>query len=525
MVSNNFSANMKLQLQRTVLEYAPRLLTQLDRDPLSPTYGCFDRSYWHYKIRDFSSMVLQQNILSLAYLYHYPFKNSSYYRSPLILEFVHASINYWAKTQHRNGGFDEYWPNECGYPPLVFSTHAVLRAIILLKLKSAPYKKFLLKAISQISQYQEKNALNQEAAGVMCLYYYYQIFGDQNIKKTFEIRLESLLNRQSNEGWFPEYGGADIGYSSVFLNYLSELVSTEYHALVIEPLSKQIEFLHNFVHPDGTVGGEYGSRNTEYFLLSGLVRMQKFSKQASWMIKNIKWNLNNLDDRYLYHYIFHSYIEGSYNLSAIAPNSFVIKSQVHYFPESGLYVNKSSSIYFVSNLKKGGVFKLYLNQVLHQKCGGYRIKSGNSFFVTNWLTDAGSVKINNSMIKCSTFLHKNNFQVITPIKHCFLRMIAVLPYKQTIISSIKKLLIHQDKPTPTLFHRSFSFSNTKLVITDSFTPPQSINADWSIEGSLRFVPSSKFYDSSVNTIKDSHALINFQPGKMRTWVIKYDKNK
>ena len=38
----------------------PRILTQACRDPGSPAYGCFDRNWWHYKIRDFPSIMLQQ---------------------------------------------------------------------------------------------------------------------------------------------------------------------------------------------------------------------------------------------------------------------------------------------------------------------------------------------------------------------------------------------------------------------------------------------------------------------------------
>ena len=37
------------------LKQIPKLLTLLDRNPHSPTYGCFDRNFWHYKIIDFPS--------------------------------------------------------------------------------------------------------------------------------------------------------------------------------------------------------------------------------------------------------------------------------------------------------------------------------------------------------------------------------------------------------------------------------------------------------------------------------------
>ena len=38
---------------RTALAEIPKILTLGDRNPHSPTYSCFDRNYWQYKIIDF----------------------------------------------------------------------------------------------------------------------------------------------------------------------------------------------------------------------------------------------------------------------------------------------------------------------------------------------------------------------------------------------------------------------------------------------------------------------------------------
>ena len=35
-----------------VLPEIPKILTLLDRTAVSPTYGCFDRTYWHYRMID-----------------------------------------------------------------------------------------------------------------------------------------------------------------------------------------------------------------------------------------------------------------------------------------------------------------------------------------------------------------------------------------------------------------------------------------------------------------------------------------
>ena len=61
-----------------VLNSIPRLLTNLDRDPDSSNYGCFDRNYWHYKVQDYSSALLQQSALTLALVYSHKFEGNIY---------------------------------------------------------------------------------------------------------------------------------------------------------------------------------------------------------------------------------------------------------------------------------------------------------------------------------------------------------------------------------------------------------------------------------------------------------------
>lgn len=67
-------------------------------------------------------------------------------------------------------------------------------------------------------------------------------------------KLERILKLQTGEGWFPEYGGADIGYLSVSLDMLAEYYSLSRDEKVREPINRMVEFLKYFVHPDATVG-------------------------------------------------------------------------------------------------------------------------------------------------------------------------------------------------------------------------------------------------------------------------------
>lgn len=65
--------------QAFILKTVPKVLSQIDRDKNSRTYGCCDRNYWHLKTRDFSSAILQQSGLSLALLYLNNFEGNLYY--------------------------------------------------------------------------------------------------------------------------------------------------------------------------------------------------------------------------------------------------------------------------------------------------------------------------------------------------------------------------------------------------------------------------------------------------------------
>ena len=94
---------MKSHLENFVLQNTPRMLSWIDRRQGSPTYGCSDRNYWHYKIIDFPCSMLQETALTLSLLYSVKFNNNKYYGSKYIKELAIAQIYYWMKIQNRNG--------------------------------------------------------------------------------------------------------------------------------------------------------------------------------------------------------------------------------------------------------------------------------------------------------------------------------------------------------------------------------------------------------------------------------------
>ena len=101
--------------------------------------------------------------------------------------------------------------------------------------------------------------MNQDIAAILAMYSAYLVTKEKWILDQLQENLKYILSLQTEDGYFPEYGGADIGYLSVSLACLAE-----YHALsgdetVIRALENILGFIQFFVHPDGSTGGEYGS--------------------------------------------------------------------------------------------------------------------------------------------------------------------------------------------------------------------------------------------------------------------------
>jgi len=85
-----------------------------------------------------------------------------------------------------------------------------------------------------------------------------------------EAEVSEIMGRQSPDGWYSEYGGADPGYESLGIYYLAKVWARTQDASLLGSLRRSIHFLTHAVHPDGSVGGAYGSRCTSLYMPGGL---------------------------------------------------------------------------------------------------------------------------------------------------------------------------------------------------------------------------------------------------------------
>ncbi len=107
----------------------PRALTLLDRDPSSPTHGCFDRNHWHYRTQDFPSGMYQELALPLAQAFAFDWPGNRWHGEPRIRELALAAVDYAARSAHGDGSCDDYFPNERALGATAFAAAAHAEAI------------------------------------------------------------------------------------------------------------------------------------------------------------------------------------------------------------------------------------------------------------------------------------------------------------------------------------------------------------------------------------------------------------
>ena len=481
--------SIKSKYHQFIQFHLPKVLTQIDRDPDSPTFGCCDRNYWHYKIRDFPSAILQQSGFTLAKLFLMDIPDNELFQNQTICDVAIATLNYWMKIQLKDGSFNEYYPYEHGFPPTAFSFFSACEIYRTLGLENPRILKAFKKTGTYLSKTVEEKASNQEMASITALYSYFLITDDEAIKSACEIKLQRFLQTQSPEGWFPEYGGADFGYQSVCLDMLAMYYYLSKDERVIEPMKKITAFMKWFVHPDRTIGGEYGSRNTLYFLPFGLEVLASIGDEAAIAMREAIFTKcdqkdyfqNAIDDRYFTHYVLHSFVRALEITPQedIPPQNklpFQLNGEM-YFPHSGLFIKSETNYFIICSLKKGGILKVFNKEKEIFADFGYRINAGDGrIATTNWLDPSYTITYDpkNNQIAINGYFNTIKPQTSSTLMHAGLRGLSFLLGRR-LISFLKNKMIFIDKHLDVAFSRQINFHKDSLTIEDTFQSPKKIS--------------------------------------------------
>jgi hypothetical protein len=488
-----------------VLHLIPRILTNLDRDKDSPTYGCFDRNFWHYKVHDYASALLQQCTLTLALAYLNNFNGNIYYNNKTVREYSISGVNFCYRIQNRDGSFAEYWKGESSIPSTAFTLYSLCETCDLLGIEAD--EQCLKKAVNFLIKHKEKDVLNQEMAAIAAIRYAARLLKNKEYEIIAELRFNELLRMMKPEGWLSEYGGLDISYLTVNLDFMIRYFQITGNNDALEAAKRIVELIQYFIHPDGSLGGEYGTRNTEYFAPYGIEYMKKHCPISNPIIQSILGYIHqegylnlSCDERYYLHYLSHSFMK---SLIIYSDNPCTCslpheKMFEKFFDDSKIFIKSTPNYYFIANLSKGGIFKVMKKQTsqMNTDCG-YRLFLSKDIYVTE-LPQTNDYSIHDNQIGVTCKFSKMNFVRQSTIKLLLLRLMSLVLGFPTI-HLLKKMMIFGTRGNNDLkMNRIISFEEDKVHITDTIEiGKRSGVLKLSNSLSIRHTASSRFFQINV----------------------------
>jgi hypothetical protein len=482
-----------------------RLLGLQDRNPSSSTYGCFDRSFWHYRVLDFANGRQQEAALTLALAYHISYPMNPYFGKEKVKQWSLAALQFLTTIQNRDGSFNEYYPHEHAFVTTAFAAFAGSEALLLLNENPSSTVEMLRRCGKLLLKRDELEVVNQNLGAAAALYNIYVLTDDEQFRKGAYHKLKTSLGRQSQEGWFYEYGGPDIGYLSVAVSYLAHFYRKTKDAQALASLKKAVTFLSHFIHPDGTAGGEYGSRNTFYLVPDGIEICAQVDPCASYLAREIRTSFSrrgfspaDLDNRYLCNMLY-NYLQAYRVCSPVEVKEYRGPEPIFY-KESGLLVEKSDQYHLVANLRKGGVFKVFCTkELVASDCGFLGRLSDGTLVTSQWLGTTFTREKSGEGIQFVVRgqLVKVPEQQMTPLKTMILR--GSLLVGQKYVSDLakqflRKQLITRKNAVPTFFERQLTLDNKGIRVIDVLRGREPFATLHLVaNASLIYVPSSRYF--------------------------------
>ncbi len=355
---------------------AAGLIELADRDRHSPSYGCFDYSYWRSKTSGYVNARFQEAAYTLALLYRNDYPGNRFRGLREAGELARAGIRRWAALQNSDGSFDEWYRGEHGFAATAFSSFALARAFPLLEdlLEESERERLretFRRAAGWLVRHNDLVKINHQAVAAAALYRLGELLGDPGLAEAAGEKVDSVLARQTGEGWFPELGGVDTGYSFLTLEYLAHCLRSSPSERLEKALLKALDFLSFFVHPEISTGREYNLCGNSYVSLLAAALLSPVSPLARRIFTegiardNLIRQLAQDDLSRCYHLYtgllaYDSVRENRASLEEPTPPLPCGGPPLRkVFPRAGLAAVRGGDYYAVISLSRGGLLKAF----------------------------------------------------------------------------------------------------------------------------------------------------------------------
>jgi hypothetical protein len=295
-------------------------------------------------------------------------------------------MRFWASIQNRDGSFNEWYAQEHSYCPTAFTTFAVSEALLLLSDQlPADGTATIISGIEKAGRWlaREHNAwvANQNMAALNALHNIWLLTADKGFREAAERKLALILRGQDAEGWFPEYKGADPGYSLVATDLLAHYWMKTRDARVYEALGRLLEFLSWFIQPDGSVA-DCGSRATQHALPYGLELLAHSGHAtADRILSGLHLAMadgqgltpDRVDDRYFAYFYINSYVGAFQTCSGGHGQWTGAKKGSILYANAGLGVFSRGSRTAVISFKRNNMLRVFVDEMLVYADAGYHV--------------------------------------------------------------------------------------------------------------------------------------------------------
>ena len=503
----------------------PRLLSLQDRNPFSPTYGCFHRDYWLYKTSDFPDAVRQFGVQALALVYKHDFPGNIHKGQPKVRDWAIAGLDFWARIQHKDGSFDEFYPYERGWVgPTAFTTFTAIEAYNLLQDEMpTPVAERVLTAIRRAAYFiaagesEEDHLANHHAMACLAVWKAYGLLGDLDLEQDFERLWQGFLRYHNpEEGWSIEYDGVDPGYLSATVSFLAKIYQTNPDPDIFKVLRQSVEFCSYFVYPNGFYAGSLGSRNTLHFYPHGFEILANDVPMAAAVAEQMLQALDErklvppeiMSDRYVFYRVpefLQAYLDHTPRPAQLPPLPYERERSTRYFPGARVFVATRPQHYVIANLAKGGVVKVFDRQdgrLLLNDCGWIgRLKDG-PVVTSQWIDPNYQCRANDNGWEVSGHLHAvPSNKLFTPFKNILFRSALVAlgwvpAFSHLLKGRIRKTLILGQRDVPVCFRRRLMIDDEGVELTSELRLEKNIEFESLSAGDeffVRYVPQSRYF--------------------------------
>lgn len=504
---------------REALRWIPKILTLQDRNRHSPTYGCFDRNYWQYKIIDFPSGMSQEFVYPLALAWAAEIEGNAFFKQDALREWAEAGMVFAARSAHGDASCDDYFPFEKAGGAAAFSLLACAESYKLLGLQNYEVLQFFERRADWLAHHNESGQLtNHQALIVLCLDRVSELLGKDKWAKARAARLAKVLSWQNSEGWFQEYEGCDPGYHTLTVSLLAQIYEKTPTPELRDAISRAVALAAEFVHPDGSFSGEYASRNTYNFFPHGFELFGKHEPAA--LAINDRFlaglaagkNACYADDHIVGHHTW-NYLLAARDFVKTRPAPAPRPEGRVHFPNAGLLIDRRGGAELYVALNKGGVFKFFRDGALvaSDTQVSLVVEDGKRRNAVAHLVADYPHEIDDGRIAVSGEMGWAKQKKMTPFNLIVLRLIMLgggKYFPDLVRKLLQKVLITGKKAAPFRFAREFVWNDGRLTVRDRIEPAE--GANWrNVKQAGIGVDQTSIYVVMSRT---------FQAGQMLPWI-------